>query len=61
MSALLDDFPTLNNYDTITTAHGGQPVGNDDNGPAPCHFTHVGMNNLLALVVERAGRFVEYQ
>ena len=56
-----DDPSALNNHDTVTSAHGCQPVSNDDDRPAPRHFTHVGLNDLLALVVECAGRFIEYQ
>ena len=47
--------------DPVCPANRTQSVGNDDHGPPPADRAHVLLQNGFALVVERAGRFIQDQ
>src|SRR6185369_6758952 len=47
--------------DAVAHAHRRQPVCDDDDGAAAHDLPHVVLDYQLALVIERAGRFVEYK
>ena len=61
MTAVLDDHTFLTRDDAIRHPDGRQPVGDDENRPSRTDAAHVGLDDLLALIVERAGGFVEDQ
>src|SRR5260370_28435579 len=61
MGAVLNEAPTLDRDDAVGPTHCGKPVGDNENGAAFTDPAHVVLNDALALVIERAGGFVEDQ
>src|SRR4051812_3862568 len=59
MHAFLDNAAILHTDNTVAMAHRCQSVRDDDDGASPDDLTHVGKDDPLALIVERAGRLVE--
>ena len=58
---VLHDSALFDGDDAIGPAHGGKSMGDDQGGAAFDDLPHIVLDDLLALVVERAGRFVENQ
>ena len=54
-----DDLAAAHADDAVAVAHCGETVGDDDDGAAAHDRAHVALDDALALVVERRGRFVE--
>src|SRR5882757_2660766 len=61
VAAVFDDAAVRDRDDAVGPAHGRQAMGDDDHGTAGCDVGHIVLDRPLALVVERAGRFVEHQ
>src|SRR5262249_6349833 len=61
MGAVLDQPPVIERDDAIRRAYGREPVRDDQYGASLRDLFHVVLDDALALVVERAGRFVEDQ
>jgi hypothetical protein len=61
VGAVFDEPGALERDDAIGRAHRGEPVRNNENRAPFCDFLHVLLDNALALVIERAGRFIENQ
>jgi hypothetical protein len=59
VAAVLDDAAGLQSDDAVGGPHRRQAVRNDEDGPVRCDLLHVLLNGPLALIVERARRFVE--
>src|SRR5262249_43788139 len=59
--AVFDDAAAFDGDDAIGVTNSRKPVGDDDHGPPFRYLLHVLVNDPLALVVERARRFVENQ
>src|SRR5262249_59609048 len=59
--AVFDDAAAFDGDDAIGVTNSRQPVGDDDDGPPFRDFLHVLVDDPLALVIERARRFVENQ
>src|SRR5713226_4342983 len=59
VAAVLDDAPALDGDDAVDLAHRGEPVRDDEDGAARTDPAHVRVNDPLALVIERAGGFIE--
>src|SRR6202020_943413 len=59
--AHLDDAPVDHADDAMTAAHRGQTMGDDDDGSVPDDPAHVALDQTFAVIIERGGRFVEYQ
>ena len=57
--SILHQPAAIDGDDAIASAHGGQAVGDDEDGAALGDARHVVLNDALALVVERTGGFVE--
>src|SRR5258706_7854082 len=61
VTAILDDLAALDGDDAVGQTHRGEPVGDDQDGPAGTDPAHVLLDDPLALIVERARRLVEDQ
>ncbi len=61
MGALFDDAISRQNQDAVGVADGRQAVGDDQGGSAVRQAEQCLLYRPFALVVERAGRFVEDQ
>ena len=61
MSALFDDAISRQDQDAVGMADGRQTVGDDQGGSAVCQAQQRLLHRPFALVVERAGCFVEDQ
>src|SRR5947207_7705653 len=61
VAAIFHDATLADRDDAIGPSHGRQTMGDDDHGAASRDVGHVVLDRPLALVVERAGRFVEHQ
>jgi hypothetical protein len=57
--AVLDEAAALDGDDAVGAAHGREAMGDDQHGAALRDLAHVLLDDALALVVERAGRFIE--
>ncbi len=51
--------PRFNRDDAIGVADRREPVRNDEHGPSSGNLAHVALNDVFALIVERAGCLVE--
>jgi hypothetical protein len=58
---VLDDAAALDGDDSIGAAHGRQAVSDHEHGAALAYLLHVVLDDSLALIVERARRFVKDQ
>src|SRR5579871_1023543 len=54
-----DDPAIRHAHDPVAAAHGGEAMGDDDDGAALGDAAHVALDQPLAVVVERRGRLVE--
>ena len=61
VGAVLDQAAAIDGDDAVGKPHRGQPMGNDENSPPFADLCHVLLDDPLALIIERAGRFVEDQ
>ena len=61
VGALLRQAPVLEDEYVVGGAHGGEAVGNDDDGHAAAQFVDTLLDDAFRLAVERAGGFVEDQ
>ena len=59
VAAVLDQAAALEGHNAVGRPDGGEPVRDNQHCPALGDFAHVLLDDALALVVERAGRFVE--
>ena len=59
MCPVFDYAPFLHSDDAVAVAHAGEPMCNDDDRAAFDDFPHIRLYDFLALVIQRAGRFVE--
>src|SRR5579872_1507545 len=61
MAAVFDNVPGLDGDDPVGMAHRRQAMGDDEHRSARGDLAHVTLDDVLALVVERAGGFIENQ
>lgn len=61
VSSFLHDAPGLNRDDPIGMPNRRQTMGNDQNRSSRRNPAHVTLDNVLALIVECAGRLVKDQ
>src|SRR5712691_8326963 len=59
--SLLDQSPAIDRNDAVGAANRGKPVGDHQHGAPGRDAPHVVLDDALALIVEGAGGFVEYQ
>jgi len=56
---ILNHPAALDGDDAVRHAQGGEPVGDDKHGPRARYLRHILLDDVFALVVECARRFVE--
>ena len=61
MGAVFHDAAMVDRDDPVGAAHGGKPVGNDEDGAPGDDAPHIGLDHLFAFVIQRAGRLVKDQ
>ncbi|OFX09111.1 MAG: hypothetical protein A2516_11810 [Alphaproteobacteria bacterium RIFOXYD12_FULL_60_8] len=61
VGAVLDNLAFFHGDDAVAVAHRGQAVGDDEHRAANADAAHVALDDLLGLIVERRGGFVENQ
>src|SRR6516165_6787652 len=61
MGAVLNEAARVDSHDPVGTAHGRQPMRDDEDGAALGDFLHILLDDSLALVIKRARCFIEDQ
>ena len=61
MRAIFNDTAVFDRHNAIAVTYRGTPVGDDDDGTTIGNIAHIGLNDALTLVIERAGGFIEDQ
>jgi hypothetical protein len=61
VSSILYQSAAINGYDPMASAYGREAVGDNKHGAPLGNALHVILNYSLALVVQRAGGFIENQ
>ena len=58
---ILHDPTTIDGDDPVASSNGGQAMGYDENRAPSGDALHIVLNDALALIIQRAGRFVKDQ
>src|SRR5882724_4350157 len=61
VGSIFDEPPGLDGDDAVGMPHGRQAMGDDQHRPPGGDFPHIALDDVLALVVEGAGGFIEDQ